>query len=242
MAHNLMQYSIENFDNHVILIDKDKRFLIDTGSPITISNGPSIEIFDEVYETEEEYHGANIEKLSDFVGCSLDALIGHNILKNYIFQIDFCNAGWSDEKGFSKWDSLPESREMWNIGEDFITADCTGIPTIDISVNQDLTTSWLDTGAKISYVNSNYVKDLTPIDQKKDFFPSYGEFEVPIYSLPMILNEEKILFKFGVLPDLLEKSMLSGRVKAIVGADIFNHYVLTFHCKENKIYIQIPAF
>tara|TARA_Y100001970_G_scaffold34113_1_gene42317 strand:+ start:180 stop:944 length:765 start_codon:yes stop_codon:yes gene_type:complete len=254
MTHNLMEYPIEIFDNHIFLIDKDKRFLIDTGSPSTISNGSSIEIFNEVYETEETYHGANIEKLSDFVGCSFDALIGHNILKNYIFQIDR-SADMDEEavyladvegidldSGFRKWDSLPENREMWGIGEDFITADFRGIPTIDISVNKKTIASWLDTGAKISYINSNYVKGLTPVDYKKDFFPGYGEFEAPIYSLPMIFSKKEILFEFGVLPDLLERSMLSGRTKAIVGADIFYYYVLTFHCKENKIYIEIPPF
>ena len=43
-----MQYPIDIFDNHVILIDKDKRLLIDTGAPISISDGSSIDVFNNV--------------------------------------------------------------------------------------------------------------------------------------------------------------------------------------------------
>ena len=41
-----MKYKIEIFDNHLILLYKDSRFLIDTGAPITISNLNPIEIFE----------------------------------------------------------------------------------------------------------------------------------------------------------------------------------------------------
>ena len=161
-----MQYPIDIFDNHVILIDKDKRLLIDTGAPISISDGSSIDIFNNVYSTEKTYHGANINEIGNYVGCSLNALIGNNILTNYVFQIDFNN------KLFSIWNSLPE--ETINT-EDFIEADFQGIPTIDVLVNNDNPiTSWLDTGAKISYINKNFVQQLDPMENQKDFFPSYG--------------------------------------------------------------------
>ena len=88
---------------------------------------------------------------------------------------------------------------------------------IDVFVNNDNPiTSWLDTGAKISYINKNYVQQLDPMENQKDFFPSYGEFEVPIYNIPLIFNGVEIPFKFGVLPDDLEAAMLSGRTSAII--------------------------
>ena len=225
-----MQYPIDIFDNHVILIDKDKRFLIDTGAPISISDGSSIDVFNNIYSTEKTYHGANINEIGNYVGCGLNALIGNNILANYVFQIDFNN------KLFSIWNSLPE--ETINT-EDFIEADFQGIPTIDVLVNNDNPiTSWLDTGAKISYINKNYVQHLDSMENQKDFFPSYGEFEVPIYNIPLIFNGVEIPFKFGVLPDDLEAAMLSGRTSAIIGADIFYHFTLTFDYNQQRIYIN----
>ena len=225
-----MEYPIDIFDNHVILIDKDKRFLIDTGAPISISDGSSIDVFNNVYSTEKTYHGANINEIGNYVGCGLNALIGNNILANYVFQIDFNN------KLFSIWNSLP--KETINT-EDFIEADFQGIPTIDVLVNNDNPiTSWLDTGAKISYINKNYVQHLDSMENQKDFFPSYGEFEVPIYSIPLIFNGVKIPFMFGVLPDDLEVAMLSGRTSAIIGADIFYRFTLTFNYNQKRIYIK----
>ena len=225
-----MEYPIEIFDNHVILIDKDNRYLIDTGAPISISSENSIEIFNTNQSTNSTYHRANIDELSSYVGCSLDALIGNNILKNYTFRVDFEN------RLFSVWNSTPE--ELIN-GENYITADFQGIPTIDVNINDRSTiTSWLDTGAKISYINKDYVQQLSPSDNKHDFFPSYGEFEVPIYDIPIIFNEVKIPFKFGILPSPLELGMLSGKTSAIIGADIFHHFTLSFDYSQNRIYVN----
>ena len=42
-------------------------------------------------------------------------------------------------------------------------------------------------------------------------------------------------FEFGVLPSELEKAMLTGDIKSIVGADIFKFFTLTFSHDKNKI-------
>jgi hypothetical protein len=227
---NCKRYEIDIFDNHVIVLEKDRRILIDTGAPVSISGGDEFEIFDRTFATKDKYHGADIQQLSEFVGCHLDALIGNNVLTNYVFQIDFKN------KLFSVWDSFPENEINQ---EEYVDADFRGIPSMYVILNKDYPiTSWLDTGAKISYINSKYVKDLIQIDQKKDFFPSFGEFDVPMYSLPFTFNGIEIPFNFGVLPDPLESAMLSANVKAIIGADIFQYFTLTFHYKSEKIFIR----
>ena len=53
-----------------------------------------------------------------------------------------------------------------------------------------------------------------------------------------IFNGVKIPFKFGVLPDDLEVAMLSGRTSAIIGADIFYRFTLTFNYNQKRIYIK----
>ena len=224
-----MAYRIDIFDNHIVVIEKEKRFLIDTGSPISISDEAYIEAFNKSYKSRKTYHGANINEISNLVGCSLNALIGMDILANYVFQVDF------DNNLFSLWDSLPVDIKK---KEDYIDADFTGIPTIDVFINEkDPITSWIDTGAKISYINRNYVKYLEPSENQKDFFPSYGEFEAPIYNIPLPFNGAVIPFKFGVLPEALEGAMLSGSTSAIIGADIFYNFTLTFHFSKKKIHV-----
>ena len=224
-----MQYPIDLFDNHVIVVDNNKKFLIDTGSPISISNENEIEIFGMTYGSTERYLGANIDEISNLVGCHLDALIGNNVLKNFIFQIDFKN------QLFFVWDSLP--RETINIDE-YIDAEFTGMPTIQILINQKPIRSFIDTGAKISYLNKQYVQRFDPLDKKEDFLPGFGKFETPIYNIPMTFYGKEIPFKFGILPHRLEEGMLAGSVQAILGADIFSHFTLIFHHANNKIYIK----
>ena len=50
-----------------------------------------------------------------------------------------------------------------------------------------------------------------------------------------VLSKNKV---FGILPDSLETAMLMGRTQAIIGADIFSHFSLTFHYAKKKIYIK----
>ena len=231
-----MKYPIDVFDNHVIIVNDEKRLLIDTGSPISISNGSEINIFQTTYEASDKYHGATIDEISGYVGCPLDALIGNNILQEHRFQIDFQNLL------FSVWEKDPS--EGINTDE-YIDVDFNGIPTIKIIVNpvntltnQNPIDSWLDTGAKISYLNKQYVQGLDPACIKEDFFPGFGKFEVPIYDLPINFNGKEIPFQFGILPHSLELSNLSRSTQAIIGADIFSYFTLTFNYADKKIYIH----
>ena len=225
-----MQYPIEIFDNHVIVINNEKRLLIDTGSPITISHDNQIEIFGSNYPTEDRYFSANIDEIGNYVGCKLDALVGNDILKNFPFTIDFVN------QAFHIWDTLPIDSDFL---EDHIQATFIGIPTIDIEINKDYQIkSWLDTGAKISYIKKEYVQQSEVIRSEKDFVPDYGEFETQIYKFMMTFCNKDIPFEFGVLPSKLENRMLSGSTHSIVGSDIFKFFSLTFYREKNKIYTK----
>ena len=112
-----MEYAIDIFDNHLILVDQKKKLLIDTGSPISISNEGEIEIFGMTYRSSKNYLGLNIEGISKGVEYDLNALIGGDILKNHIFQIDFKNleAPSTAESDHSKDCSGGEANIVYNL-------------------------------------------------------------------------------------------------------------------------------
>ena len=143
-----MIYKIEIFDNHLILLYKDSRFLIDTGSQITISNLNEIEIFGSNYKTTQNYLGTNINGLSESIGTTIDALVGGNILKHHQFKIDF------NYQSFRIGNSI-SSENSNSINIDLFM----DIPIIDIMINEESIRAFLDTGAKLSYINSNYVSN-----------------------------------------------------------------------------------
>ena len=96
-----MEYMIDAFDHHLILINKDKKILIDTGSPISISNQEEIEIFGLTHKSYQTYLGVTIDGISKKMGYDSDALVGGDILKNRIFQVDFNNRLFSVLESFS---------------------------------------------------------------------------------------------------------------------------------------------
>ncbi len=218
-----MKYKIEIFDNHLILLYKDSRFLIDTGSPITIANLNEIEIFGSNYKTTQNYLGTNINGLSESIGTNIDALVGGDILKHHQFQIDFNN------QSFSIGDSTSsENSNSINI-DSFM-----GIPIIEIMINKESIRAFLDTGAKLSYINSNFVSNLTPIDEREDFYPTVGTFQTLIYEFLVIFNDQEMNVTFGVLPASLEMALSMGDTKAIIGNDIFSYFAITFNYSNKK--------
>ena len=52
-----MTYNIDIYDNHLILISNNGRYLIDTGSPVTISNSEKIDIKSERTRYERDIQG-----------------------------------------------------------------------------------------------------------------------------------------------------------------------------------------
>ena len=223
-----MEYHIDIFDNHLILLDREARFLIDTGAPFSISNESEINLFGQIYRTSQNYLGLTIDELSREVGCELNALIGGDILKNHRFQVDFRN------RLFSITDELtPEDTEDCISLELFMD-----IPIIEIGLGQNTIKGFLDTGAKISYLKSAHVEEFAPTGNREDFYPTYGRFKTPIYELPVKLNNREIILKFGVLPRDLEAALSMGNTEAIIGNGIFSYYSVIFDYSNEKFYLR----
>jgi len=222
-----MRYHIDTFDNHLILLHQENKFLVDTGSPVSISGGSEINVFGQGYEVSQHYLGFTIEELSKAIGCNLHTLIGGDILKNHKFHVDFEN------KQFSILESL-SCEELEGVNIDLYM----DIPIIEIGLGQDTIRGFLDTGAKISYLNSQYVDTLKPIDDREDFYPNFGRFNTLIYELPIKFNNKEVCLTFGVLPKTLEVALSMGGTKAIVGNEIFSYFSLIFDYSNKKIYFK----
>ena len=187
-----MSYNFKIFDNHIILIDKKNRYLIDTGSPNTISNLPEINLFNSNYKAIKNFQGLTTNQLSQQLGTKIDALIGGDILKNYMFNINI------KDKNFSILTEIPKNNPD-SMDIDFLM----NIPTIKITLNNKSINAFLDTGAKISYINKKYTQDLKSIDSIEDFYPTIGSFRTDIYKMSITFNSSEISLTFGVLPEML---------------------------------------
>ena len=137
------------------------------------------------------------------------------------------------DKNFSILTEIPKNNPD-SMDIDFLM----NIPTIKITLNNKSINAFLDTGAKISYINKKYTQDLKSIDSIEDFYPTIGTFRTDIYKMSITFNYSEINLTFGVLPEMLEAGLLLGNVEGIIGNDIFQYYSLTFDYENKKIYCK----
>ena len=209
-------------DHHIVIKDNNRTLLIDTGSPSTLFNGE-----------EFEFLGKRVSKgllnftpdiISGLLGTPIDALVGCDILQHFAVLIDHSQASitFSDEDL-----SLPG-------GESIPLTSKLGLPCVSLHLNGLDGTFFLDTGAKISYVKGKALQGLTPEGQESDFYPGFGSFETPVYSIPTNIGMHEFPVRYGVLPKMLELSLLNLTGAAgIIGHDLFQNFTVLLDLRNN---------
>ena len=206
-----------NIDNYSILLD--------TGSPITVSNHSSINIFDHKFDTVDNFSGINLEGLNNHIDEDFNVLLGSDILNNYNYCIDL-----SDNK-LELIKDVKKDKNLINIPLYFIM----NIPVIDIEIDNKRVKAFLDTGAGISYIASEFIEDYESIGRERDFYPSYGNFFTELYKIPTKIKDEEFEIKFGALPKVLESTLLLMGVKVIIGHSFFNNRSNYFYPTKNQL-------
>ena len=224
-------------NKHIVIDYNNKKYLVDTGSQISISNNENIEIFDKNYSSFKEFSGKNLDYFSRKVDFNLDGIVGGNILSDYQFQINFLN------KQFTAVDAFDHNFNLDKYGHlnlDFVA----GVPVVEIYVNKELRRVYLDTGAQWSYIKKDLVENELEVDQIDDFHPSIGNFTSKLYNV--IVNFDTVLgqvntikdiqLKMGVLPEKLTIFYKAGKTFSIIGTDIFHRMSLIFNYKKKKLF------
>ena len=223
-------FTINPFDHHILIEEENRTLLIDTGSPFTLFHGE-----------EFEFLGTRVSKgllpvspdaISELLGMHIDALVGCDILKHFAVLFD-CHQGsitFSDEEL-----SLPES-------ECIPLSSTLGLPTVSLQIIGHDGHFFLDTGAKISYVKENTLSGLAPDGQDTDFYPGFGQFETPVYRIPTIIGHQEFTVNYGVLPSLLETSLLTlTGTSGIIGYDFFNQFTVLLDLKRKTLQLRNHA-
>lgn len=223
-------YTINNYDNHLIIEDNGKTLLVDTGSPFSIFDGAALDFCGRQFPKGMTMLSA--ETISNLLGMHVDALVGNDVLRQYAVLVDYSGGTitFSDENL-----SLPGSQAV-TLGNSF------GIPKVTMQLRGQEGTFFLDTGAKISYVKANTLEGLTPDGQATDFYVGYGDFDTPIYHVPTSIGNHEFTVQYGTLPRILELSLigLSGTT-GVVGYDFFNNHVVLLDYKNDTLWLRPVA-
>ena len=219
-------YMLKMVNGHLIASIEGRSVLIDTGVPISISNEMEWHFLHEVRSLSQDYMGVTMDYLNTMVGARIDVLMGMDILKNYHITLNLKahRINFSSRKLVNSNVAIPMTLFM-------------GVPSAFFTIMGNDYQMFVDTGAKLSYVDQKVASKYTPVGREKDFYPSLGEFEPDVYEIPFRFGDSDFKLRCGVLPTLLEKTMLLTGNAGIIGTELYENLVVDLAFPENTIHI-----
>jgi hypothetical protein len=153
------------FDGHPIIEDNGNTILLDTGAPTTIHIADKIEFMGDTHEAATDYMGLTTDSLSELLGTRITTLLAADIMGKYKVIFDYC-----DKKIFFNEDEIDFD------GEKIPFKVVMGIPIIRLSTLSSDIRYFLDTGAKLSYLDETFTEGLEEKGTEEDFYPGVGKF------------------------------------------------------------------
>jgi hypothetical protein len=215
-----------------IITDKlGQKFIVDTGSPSTFCDSGQVELYDCVVNVPKKIMQVDASYLQENVGIRLDGLLGLDILGKKSFSIQY------NSLSFTIYDSINELQVRDELQYFEATAMFFKIP---VSINGASVNLILDTGAHISYLNSEYVSfDTKNLRSTNDFNPLLGNFEVSIVDeFEYSINGNTIIHEVGLSPSQLKTMLGQLRVGGVFGYELLNKIDFYYLKEENRIAIK----
>jgi hypothetical protein len=217
------EHEITEFDGHMLVNLQEGRFLIDTGSPTSFARGGRVSFGGAIEDVSDSAMGMlDADMLSRYVGTRLDGLVGMDILGRH--RLTFVGSRLFVGEGVVENSAGTPIREETLIALE--TDDFMGIPIVSVNVNESPVRMFVDTGAKISYLDASMLSGFQIEETLHDFYPGVGEFDVGVSTVWADLNGWPFRAKFGRLPPLLQMALLIGGVDGILGRDLFTSYFI----------------
>ena len=214
-------------DGHIIVREGSVAYLIDTGAPLSIGESRTLSFADGTFEVQNNYMGITSQELSKHVGTDLHALVGADILSSFNLVID------------------PRSSEII-LSDEGITLSgieldvdyFMGIPIIQAEVAGQPIRMFFDTGAKLSYLDQEISQKYPTLGTIHDFYPSMGRFETRIFRVPIRLGTAEIELTVGILPELLQLTLIMSDTSGILGTGILSDFAIELDPHRRKLVLE----
>ena len=220
-------YELQMVNGHLITRIEGHSILIDTGIPVSLGKLPEFYFLNEVHALSQGYLGVKLEYLEKMVGAPIDILLGTDILKKYCLTIDLQGnrITFSSRPIFRPINQVPMTTLM-------------GAPIASFSVAGSDQQMFVDTGARLSYVDKKVVANYSPIGKESDFYPGIGEFETDVYEVPFQLGDMRFQLHCGVLPEILETALFVTGKRGLVGSELFEKCMVCLAFPEQAILLD----
>jgi len=216
---------LELHSDYLVADIEGSRCLIDTGSPVTIGDGP-FRMMGREFPTVPVYGPCSIGEIGKNVGTHLDYLVGLDVLREFPWDVDI-----EGEVITFYVDHLP-----WSITRDWLGLDCgsfMGAPILEFTLNGRKLKGLLDTGAPTQYAPPE--ADLGPVDRVvDDFFPGVGWFKATHHRATFEVGNRTITGGFGKFPPDIPLAKWN---MWILGSDVLKSGPMAFDLQNRKVYL-----
>lgn len=215
-----------NINGHIIVDLDGKNALIDTGSPGSMSPEPFM-FMGAQRVPPQNIMDVTTGQMSGLAGFPIHILIGCDMLREFDLLIR-----WRDG-------ALELGNNIMGQKQAHPMSELMGIPVFPVTIAGKETKALLDTGAHISYINSEAVANEQRAGTKKDFYPMVGSFTTDLYVLPTGLDGRRFDLNYGILPDALQMmmgiAMQLSSTTAFMGTEIFSHFDCLLSWQRGRI-------
>lgn len=213
-------------DNHLFFEEHDEIFMIDTGSPVSINSKGSVNLLDFNFSTETNYINLAVDDIAKSINFPFTTLLGNDIISKYKMLI----STKSKKITFSN-NSLPFAGRLIEMQKRI------NIPVIDINILGNPHKMFLDSGSKLSYLNSEFTKNNVSMGKIIDYYPLKGKFETSVYHLKSSVADIEFFANYGNLTELLQISLKITDAEGILGFDFFKSFDLLFDFENELLQI-----
>ncbi len=219
------KYPYDLINGHIIIKTQTASLLIDTGSPASISRSQYIDFAGERNTALSNLSNVNPDYLSRYVGRTIDGLIGTDILKKYDIRIDpdHCHIITDEELTLKRSLSIDTFQN---------------IPILNATVSNKDIRFFLDTGAKLSYLNPELSSQFPLADKEQDFHPTIGSFTTQTRLVPLVIHGRELVIRAGILPESLITLLGIAQVDGILGTTLLKSYSFTLSLRRKKISLE----
>lgn len=224
-----MKYDIDLYDGHLLITDDGKTLLLDTGSPVSLTDMDSFTFAGQRFSGHHNIGGTGISKVSQQLEKDIDVLVGMDVLSRFTLTIDYrtktLEVDGGDISGHTGYKA-------------YLNKSAMGAITIQMDVDGVTYNFALDTGAKISYINRRVTSGDTVTEERHDFNPILGYFQTPIFNKNASIGEKEFKCKFGNLPQIAETTLAMVGIDGVIGYDLFDAFKVTIDFKAGLIYLS----
>lgn len=210
--NQFVSYPIKLINDHII-IDNGQKLIFDTGSPLSFHKSGTICIGESI-DVPTSLLGISDTYLSEKVGCVVNGLIGMDIISKFPTHI-------------SVKDGLLFFNDDARYYDRFVRChNNTGLLCVNLKINGRMAKMIVDSGAKVSYINNDFVAGIMTEGCAYDYSPYIGDFQTSLYKCRTELLVRSVIYEqlYGTPPPLLANLLRQYGVDGIIGVELFKRF------------------